>query len=252
MLTDAWHRHIYDDWYTSATIDSADFHKLAEREVAFLVKMLKLRANAKILDVPCGTGRHTALLARRGFAVTGVDISETCLQKAMGHCRDYPVELRQGDMADLAAFRGKFDVVLNLFTSFGYFSTDAKNMRVMHELINALKPGGQLVLHLVNRDWFLRNADPVKWRDENGTFLMEGYRFDKKTNYNEVQTVFIDERTDSARRYNYRLRLYDKKEVVALMQSCGLEHIRVFGDCAGGRFLKYESSHPLYIGHKPA
>jgi len=251
MVTDAWHRHIYDDWYTSATIDSADFHKLAEHEVAFFVKVLKLREGAAILDVPCGAGRHTALLARRGFRMTGVDISETCLQKAMGHCRDFPVELRQGDMADLSAFRGQFDAVLNLFTSFGYFSTDAKNARVMHELVAALKPGGRLVLHLVNRDWFLRTAEPVKWRDENGTFLMEGYQFDKKTNYNEVQTVFIDERTDSARRYHYRLRLYEKNEVVALMQNSGLERIKVYGDCSGNRFRKYESSHPLFIGRKP-
>ena len=127
-------------------------------EVRFLVRLLRLPAGAKILDVPCGYGRHSIELARRGFRVTGIDISAALLAQARRAAADLGVEVefRRRDMRRLA-YRGRFDAVLNLFTSFGYFG-DAGDLEILRRFRRALRParagepGGWLVLHLINRD----------------------------------------------------------------------------------------------------
>jgi ubiquinone/menaquinone biosynthesis C-methylase UbiE len=142
---DRWHKGMYDHWFASTTIGSSKFRKLAKKEASFLVSTLGLKRGQHILDVPCGTGRHSAIFARHGLAVTGIDINEPCLKLARKACRGKSVTLRNGDMSKLSRYCGQFDAVANLFTSFGYFQTDQKNEQVLRELISTLKPGGQMV-----------------------------------------------------------------------------------------------------------
>lgn len=247
---DSWHRTMYDDHFAATTIDSPRFHDLADAEVRFLSKTLKLRNGAALLDVPCGTGRHSVLFARNGFKVTGVDINSDCLKRAKENRGKAKVDFRQGDMANLRSFKGKFDAVVNLFTSFGYFSTDQKNKAVLRELISTLKPGGKIALQLVNRDWLMKAYRPVDWRSSDGTFTLEARRYDPKTKYNEAQRIVMDESTGRAKRYFHQTRLYSKPEMVALMRECGLRKVRVYGDHTGAEFSKYKSSHPIYLGEK--
>jgi hypothetical protein len=153
-------------------------------------------------------------------------------------------------MSNLRQLRGKFDAVVNLFSSFGYFSTDQKNKAVLQELISALKPGGLIAVHLINRDWLLKAYRPNDWGASGNTFTLEARKYDSDTKYIEGQTVVLDEKTGRAKRYFHRMRLYSKSEMLALMRECGLKNIRVYGDHMGSKFSKHDSSHPVYVGER--
>src|ERR1700750_1712502 len=91
-------------------------------EVARIMDVLGLPSGARILDVPCGQGRHAHLLAEAGFDVDGLDYSEDLLAKARARGTGPRLRYKRGDMRKLPPrWSERFDVVLNLFTSFGFF-----------------------------------------------------------------------------------------------------------------------------------
>jgi ubiquinone/menaquinone biosynthesis C-methylase UbiE len=244
---------MYDHWFASTTLGSASFRKRARKETHFLISALGIKRGERILDVPCGTGRHSVLFARNGLYVVGVDINTSCLKIAKEVCKSVKVTLRKGDMSKLSLYRGRFDAVVNLYTSFGYFSSDRRNEQVLRELISTLKSGGQIALQLVNRDWLLKSFRfrPTEWKCRNGKFVLEDRRYDRATKYEESQLMVLDQRTRKAKVYRHRVRLYSKPEMVSMMKRCGLVDIRVFGDFDGGPYRRFESRHPFYIGRKP-
>lgn len=245
-----WHRSLYDKFLAEVGLDSKQMRKKAHGEVAFLANALNLSPSSKILDVPCGTGRHSRLLAKRGHAVTGVDISIDCLHLAKRHCKGTDVVLRRGDMKNLKWAHGKFNAVINMFSSFGYFKTDQENEAVMRELVRCLKPGGKLVIQTINRDFLLTIFDPARWGEQKGYYWQEGARYDSATKYVEAQRIYIEKKTNRAHRAYHRMRLYSAKEMMALMQRCGLRQLRVYGDATGAKFNRKKSTHPFYIGMK--
>lgn len=249
----AWHLKMYDTAFAKSSIGSKRFVELAKKQVEFLDSILDLSPHSKILDVPCGTGRHSVLLARRGYDVTGVDISRDCLKIAKSDFAHKNVHYLHGDMSRLQKFHGNFDAVLNLFTSFGYFSTDKENEVVLRQMAQSLRPGGKLVLNLIDRDWLMGIYQPVRWFEEKGVLTMEASNYDPKTTYNESQMVIIDKRKSKPilKHYHYhRVRLYSKPEILHLMRKVGLRDIKVWGDFDGNRYSKGESTHPIYIGVK--
>jgi len=119
-------------------------------QVDFVENALKLKPPARILDVACGFGRHSLELARRGYDVVGLDSSEAMLAEARKPGSS-PGTIRfvHCDMRDIP-FRDEFDAVINLFTSFGYFSP-RENDRVLRKMAAALKPGGMIMIDTRDR-----------------------------------------------------------------------------------------------------
>src|SRR5437868_3960234 len=112
-------------------------------EVDFIEKVLRLGPGAKVLDVPCGGGRHSLELAARGHRVTGVDLSDDFLQaaRAGAAARSLPVAWEQREMTDLP-WREEFDGAFCFGNSFGYLEDEA-NARFLAAVARALKPGGR-------------------------------------------------------------------------------------------------------------
>lgn len=245
-----WHKTMYDLNFAKETIGSKAFNDLAKSEVAFLLKKLKLNKNAKILDVPCGTGRHAALFAKYGFDVTGIDLSNDCIKLAKKYCKN-KVELKVNSMDKLEIYNGRFDAVLNLFSSFGYFSTDKENENVLRQMVKCLKPGGKLVINTTNRDRLLMIYSPITAIMHGTQIRLMHRNYNPKTKYNEEQTYFIDPKSKKVvgERY-HRIRLYSKDELVKLMKKVGLKGIKVYGDFEGNAFSKKMSQRPIYIGHR--
>lgn len=247
-MTNDWQKEMYDQEFAALTLDSEKQRALAEREAAFIAKELGLPAGAKVLDAPCGTGRHLLPLHRLGYAMTGIDLSEACLEMARKNCAGLPIRVERGDLSDLSPLRDTFDATLNLFSSFGYFSTDEENRRVLQELVSTLKPGGQLVLQLVDRDWLMKVFSPVSWTADDRQFVLEGRKYDPATHYNESWTVIVDEKTGLARKRYHRMRLYSNPEILELLREAGLSDVHVFGNTDGAEFVCGVSSHPIYFG----
>lgn len=123
---------------------------LAERtetEVTGIINLLNLEPGQRLLDCPCGYGRHSISLAQRGIDVIGADINTEELQVACKCVSSLPnVQFIKNDMRFLY-FHDYFDAVINMFYSFGFFKTDEENLQVLHNFYTALKPGGQFLMH---------------------------------------------------------------------------------------------------------
>jgi ubiquinone/menaquinone biosynthesis C-methylase UbiE len=125
-----------------------------------IIDTLNLRPGERVLDVPCGHGRISNLLAARGLEVTGVDASALFLDKARhdASTAGVSVQYESGDMRQLPV-EGPFDSVVCWYTSFGYFD-DEDNRRVLSEFRRVLRPGGRLLIETMHRDGFVRSFTP--------------------------------------------------------------------------------------------
>jgi len=143
------------DWFAS-WFDSPHYHQLyahrdseeASRLIDRLIERDLLVPGSTVLDLGCGTGRHSRHLAGRGFDVTGIDLSAESLRLARASEGSNLRFLRQDMRLPFRA--GPFDHILNLFTSFGYFDDPSDHMSVVHNIASALRPGGTLVLDYLN------------------------------------------------------------------------------------------------------
>ena len=247
-FSNSWQKTLYGKLFAKFTLDSPLSRKIARKEVKFLTHTLELQKDQSILDVPCGTGRHSLAFAEKGYFVTGVDINNICLKRARKNCfRMKNIQIKKGNMAKLNWARGKFDIVLNMFTSFGIFKTEQENKRALKGLVQALKPGGQIVIQTINREWLLKVFIPFGW-EESSTFLLLSKReYSPKTKYLEAHQMFLCKKSNRWEKSYHRIRLYSIAEMKALLQKNGLKKIRVFGDISGCKPQRYYSSHPIYI-----
>lgn len=148
------------DWFES-WFDTEYYHilyndrdeKEAEDFMRKLTAFLPLKENSKILDLPCGRGRHAVFLNTLGYDVTGADISNNSLSFAK-QFENTSLHFEYHDMRD--PFEAEFDAIFNLFTSFGYFD-DTTNIQVLKNLKKGLKKDGLLVVDYLNIDHVKKN-----------------------------------------------------------------------------------------------
>jgi len=126
-----WWKTFFDRRYYGDTLDLLEEERTL-KEVDFVLSALQLRPGAKILDLCCGVGRHALEFAARGYSVTGLDYTVEYLDRARAKAEDAGLDLKlvRADMRRIPAGI-KYDAVVNLFTSFGYFDSDAENFKVL-------------------------------------------------------------------------------------------------------------------------
>jgi SAM-dependent methyltransferase len=223
-----------------------------QREVDFLLEALALPAGARILDVACGHGRHSLELARRGFRVTGVDLSEPSLALAREAAaeEDLDVELVHADMREIP-FREEFDAAINVFTSFGYFENEHEDERALAAIARGLKRGGALVLETINAAVLFRVYRGESWSElEDGTLMLEQRRYDFLTGRNDVVWTFV--KPDGSRsELRHSLRLYTPAEIVSMLQRTGLEIKRAWGGWDGSELKLDGGLRFLVLARKP-
>ncbi|MDX2051875.1 MAG: methyltransferase domain-containing protein [Polyangiaceae bacterium] len=224
---------------------------LTNSEVEFVVRELGLRLGATVLDLACGHGRHAIQLAARGYRVTGLDNNSAFLREAQRRAdgANVGVQWLQRDMRDIP-YSEEFDAVACMFSSFGYLETDEENEKVLLAAARALKPGGRLLLDVRNRDRIIRNYRE-KWWDEfrDGTVVLCTTQFDTATGRsNETyRRLRCDGSSDLTRA---SVRLYTAPELIGMLRRCGLQDVRVFGDCDSSDFT-FSSNRCLVVAEKP-
>lgn len=198
-------------------------------EVEFMVSVLELEPGARILDIPCGEGRHTIELAKRGFRSTGLDFNPNATAAAAKRAAEAGVEPRfvTGDMRELSAVE-EYDAVVNFFTSFGYFN-DEENLDFARRVARALRPGGRFLLDLHiaesvypifrERDWsWVRKEPPLR--------ALEERRLDLDSSRIESIWSFIGDHETVTRRTS--LRLYAYRELQSLLRDAGFSRFHAF------------------------
>lgn len=123
-----------------------------EAEVAFVRRQLPNPPYQTVLDLCCGQGRHTNLLARYGYQMVGIDRDHAALEKARRQATGSAV-YRQMDMRQLETLPGSFDAILSLWQSFGYFN-EATNRDILRQISEKLKPNGRFILDIYHRGYF--------------------------------------------------------------------------------------------------
>jgi SAM-dependent methyltransferase len=223
-------------------------------EVARLLDVLEsLPVGARVLDCPCGQGRHARLLAEAGFHVDALDYSKELLRIAS---RATPRALKpnlaytRGDMRALPhRWRGRFDAVVNLFTSFGFFDDPADDRRVLHEFARVLKKGGVLVWHGGSRDGVMsRFLARDWWTASDGTVFGQERGFDPLTGFLSVRSTWHGPNVHGER--SHRIRLYSATHLAELMAEAGLVVEAAFSGWSE-RPLGRRAGEMLLVARKP-
>jgi SAM-dependent methyltransferase len=218
----------------------------------FIERRLGLKPGASVLDVGCGLGLHVMELTGRGYTSVGVDLSLAMLARAAeeAQSRGMRINFLHADMRDLN-FEASFDAVTCLGTTLGYFD-DETNRKVMERLLRALKPGGALLLDVVNRDHVIRSQPNLIWFEGEGCVCMEESEFNFFTSRLQVKRTVI---LDSGRQleHEYSLRLYSLHELGQLMNASGFRVSEVSGrEALPGVFFGQESPNLMIVAERRA
>lgn len=214
----------------------------AECHIRFLLSQIDLPSGASILDMACGAGRHSILLSRLGYKVTGVDLSKRLLTEAkLSAEREYlNINFIQSDIKEFNTDK-KFDLVLNLFTSFGYFETDEENFQLFQKAYSYLNFSGYFVFDYFNRNYLVKNLIPLS-SEINGddSIIQERKIVDERV----IKKITIS-RNGNSKYYFESVKLYDSNLLVEKLKKIGFEIVKLFGDFTGNKFE--ENSSPRFI-----
>lgn len=221
------------------------------QEVDFIERNLCLVPHSKILDVPCGQGRHALELTRRLHSVTGLELNGWLLDKAKASATFETLPtLIQGDMRELN-FNSEFDVAINMFTSMGYFDTENEDTVFLTGVYKALRSEGLFLIDFINRDWFLDN---FKSRDsrvlvDGSEFLIER-TYDSATSRNTECCIRFDPNGTITNRVVSSLRIYSVAELIRMVEDVGFIHYKSFGSFSGEVLLR-ASKRAILLFKKP-
>ncbi len=195
------------------------------KQVDRFEELLELQKGDKILDQACGIGRHSIELARRGYEVTGLDLSKSYMEEATDRAGGLPVEFLQGDMRTFVR-EEYYDAVINFWSSFGYFEDDQDNYQVLKNVYASLKKGGKFLLDVMGKEIINRIYTERDWSRLDGGFFLEE-RF-LKNGYLESNWILIKDGKVMEHRFLYKL--YTPNELRRLLRRAGFSSIEFHGD----------------------
>lgn len=205
-----------------------------EREAAAAVALVEsnlggIKVN-RALDLACGAGRHARLLSERWWTA-GLDLSAPLLARAKA--ADPDGFYVRGDMRALPFVDHGFDLVVNLFTSFGYFDNDAQHLRVLAEVARVTRRGGKFVLDFLNSD-HVRNSLVPKESANIGGRSVEVRREISSDDRFVVKTIAAAAESGGAdQTFLERVRLFDRLDLETMLEESGFGVEQVLGDYAG-------------------
>lgn len=220
------------------------------RQVDFMQASLGVTKGTAVLDVGCGLGQHALEFARRGCLVVALDLALPMITRAAEDAQQEGLRINflHKDIRDIG-FEGTFDAVVCVGTTFGFFD-DEQNREVLGRLANALKPGGRLLLEVVNRDHVLGSQPNLQWFEGDGCVVMEESDFNYYSSRLTVKRTMMREdgrQTES----EYSIRLYALHELGQMMQSVGFRVKEVSGGQATrGVFFGAQSSRIILLAER--
>ena len=200
--------------------------------------------------MPCGQGRHAHLLAEAGFKVDGLDYSEHLLRLARKRGTGPNLKYTQGDMRKLPArWTSRFDAVINLFTSFGFFANPSDDAKVIAEFARVLKPGGTLIWHGGSRDGVMaRFLSRDWWETTDGTVIAHERSFDPLSGLLTIESILKGSEKKTQGR-THKIRLYTATRLAELCADAGLIVEEAF-DGFSERPLTRKSGEMMLIARK--
>jgi SAM-dependent methyltransferase len=202
------------------------------------------------LDLCCGPGRYAIALARRGFAVTGVDRTAFLLAEARRRARSARVKIEwvQADMRDFVR-PGAFDVVLSMFTSFGYFDDKHEDITVLENILASLRAGGACLIEVLGKEHLARifqatTSDALP----DGSRLVQ--RHEIIDDWTRIRNEWILIRRGKAKRFAFHHTVYSGQELRDRMEQVGFTKVKLYGDLGGSEYGR-DAQRLVAVGRKP-
>jgi ubiquinone/menaquinone biosynthesis C-methylase UbiE len=219
-----WYQEFFNDFRPYFGLVS---QKTTNKQVRYLIKKLKIKPGMSFLDCPCGFGRMSVPIAKKGIKVVASDLCREYLDELNVKAKraGLKIETHHSDMRTID-FKNRFDAAGNLWTSFGYFENERDNLLALKKMYQALKPGGRFCLHVINRDWIMAHYSDTDWQEIAGVLYTEKRQFDFATSINRgVWTFHKDGKSNS---YNVDIRMYSYHELIAMFRKVGFVDIEGF------------------------
>lgn len=240
----------YKDWFGSDEYLSLYSHrddKDAEKLLELILSEINTINNASILDAACGAGRHSINLASKGYNVVGFDLSKTLLRIAKQDAlkKNINVDLFCGDLRKIF-LRKNFDLIINLFTSFGYFYSDEENFCFIRTAYHLLNKNCYYVLDFLNSNYIVNHLVPESVTEYDNKKIIERRRIEG----NRVVKQIIIQNESTQSKYMESVRLYSKAEIVAEFGKIGFSLIKEIGDYDGSIFSSEKSNRLILFFRK--
>ncbi|WP_207427233.1 cyclopropane-fatty-acyl-phospholipid synthase family protein [Pedobacter sp. SYSU D00535] len=240
-------RKWYQNWFNSPYYHIL-YHQRNDEEAEFLIdnlcSFLQPNPQSRILDIACGRGRHSVYLNKKGYDVTGIDLSHSNI-KFSKQFENEKLHFHEHDMRHLL-YINYFDLALNLFTSFGYFETERDHVKALKTFRKALKPEGRLVLDYFNTEKIVRNLTRQELK------LIDGIDFSiakKVENGKIIKSISFEHRS---RGYNFKeeVKAFSFSDFEKLFKLSGFEVENHFGDYSLNAFDPVKSDRLIFICKK--
>lgn len=209
-----------------------------------------MSTHSKVLDIACGAGRHSLELARRGFDVTGFDLSEFLIGEAKKSLKsaeekNLNAKFLIKDMRNFN-FKNSFDIAVNIFTSFGYFDNDEENFSVIKNVSRSLKRGGYFLFDFLNKKHLEKNLVPYSENKVDGHLMKQS----RKIENGYVKKKIFIKSSKKTMNFEEKLRLYSAHEFKYAFENNGLSLKNSFGDYYGSKFNETKSPRLILIAQK--
>jgi SAM-dependent methyltransferase len=226
----------FKKWFSSDEYLSVYSHRNEKDALSIINLILNQFPNKdrlNILDAACGAGRHSILLSELGHNLTAFDLSKTLLRIGFTNSKELNVNINFicSDIREIK-LNSSFDLVLNMFTSFGYFDSDYENFLFYQNIRDSLKDDGLIVFDYFNSVFIEENLIPSSTKTVDGKFITEHRRIENKKVIKEI-SINNDGKISN---FCESVKLYNKSELFTKFSSLGYQIENIYGSYDGKPF----------------
>ncbi|HCN82469.1 MAG TPA: SAM-dependent methyltransferase [Sphingobacteriaceae bacterium] len=240
-------RKWFQNWFNSPYYHIL-YNQRNDEEAEFFIdnlcSYLKPAKDTRLLDIACGRGRHAVYLSKKGYDITGIDLSYANIKFA----RQFENEKLHFFLHDLRYlfYINYFDIALNLFTSFGYFETEKEHINALKTFRKSLKKDGILVLDYFNSEKILLNLTQQEVKHKDGI----DFYITKKVTGNKIIKTISFEHKNKDYSFKEEVKSFSVQDFERLFKLGGFSTLKCFGDYALNEFDKTKSDRLIFICKK--
>lgn len=253
-----------DNWYKK-WFDNKEYLELyshrnsadAKKAADLIVESVPLSRNSSVLDLACGNGRHSLIIASRGYNVLGADLSPFLINEAKKKLKNQYRRYRKKlsfELMDMRKipYKNKFDLVVNLFSSFGYFDSDEENIKVVSGVSKSLRKGGYFFFDFLNENYVRKRLVPFDFSKRNRKAIIQV----REITGGFVKKSIIIVKNPAGKLdpeisyFHEKIRLFDLNDFRQIFIKCGLKIVKTFGNYKGDKFNKQNSERLIIVARK--